>query len=92
MLTPANAIGAICAGVKAVAEFFVKLLEKVFGKLSKEIQGMDLVNTQTGQKASPQEKQDWVESHPFSLSWYDFLRSEANQIKKEKDNSPRPRF
>lgn len=85
------AIGAICGVVKAVAEFSVKVLEKLFGKLSKEIQGMDLVNTQTGQKLSSQDKKALVSSHPFSLSWYDFLRAEANRLKKEKDNSPKPR-
>ena len=90
--TATNAIGAVCTVVKAVAQFFVNVLEKLFGKLSKDIQGMDLVSAKTGKIASSQEKQNWVESHPFSLSWYDFLKAEANRLKKEKDNSPRPRF
>lgn len=88
----ANVIGAICSGVKAITGFFVKVLQKLFGKLSKEIQGMDLVNSQTGRELSSQDKKDWVESHPFNLSWYDFLRAEAKRLRKERDNSPRPRF
>lgn len=86
----ADAIGAVCGVVKALVEFFVKLLEKLFGKLSNEIQGMDLVHTQTGQKLSSQDKKALVASHPFSLSWYDLLKSETNRLKKEKDNSPKP--
>lgn len=52
---------------------------------------MDLVNTQTNKKLTSQEKDDLIHSHPFSMGWYDFLRSEMKQWKKRKtyENTPR---
>lgn len=76
---------------KAIGTAFKDKLTTAFGKLTKDIKGMDLVNTQTHKKLTSQEKDDLIHSHPFSMGWYDFLRSEMKQWKKRKtyENTPR---
>lgn len=87
----ASGIRQLFGAAKEIGLTFKDKLTTAFGKLAKDIKGMDLVDMQTNKKLSAKEKEELVYSNPFSLSWYNFLRSEMKQWKKRKtyDNTPR---
>ncbi len=88
----ANGIQCLFGTAKDIGLAFKEKLTTAFGKLAKDIKGMDLVDMQTNKKLSTKQKEELIYSHPFSLSWYDFLRSEMKQWKKRKAYENTPRF
>ena len=88
----ASRLQQLLGSAKAIGTAFKDKLTTAFGKITKEIKGMELVKTQTNKKLTSQEKDDLIHSHPFSMGWYNFLRSEMKQWKKRKTYENTPRF
>ena len=78
--------------VKAIIELIINLLKRLFNSLSNQFSNVVKINTETKQPLSPQQKTDYVNSHPQSLGWYNELKDEVKTLPKERKNDNVPRF
>ena len=78
--------------VKAIIELIINSLKRLFNSLSNQFSNVVKINTETKQPLSPQQKTDYVNSHPQSLGWYNELKDEVKTLPKERKNDNVPRF
>lgn len=85
----------LCSTVKAIVGLITNLLSRLFNSLSKDFNSVVKVNVDTRQPLSAQQKTNYINSRPQSVSWYNQLNNEIKTLPKEErrtENVSRPRM
>ena len=85
----------LCSTVKAIVGLITNLLRRLFNSLSKDFNSMVKINVDTRQPLSAQQKTNYINSRPQSVSWYNQLKNEIKTLPKEErraENVSRPRM
>lgn len=85
----------LCSTVKAIVGLITNLLSRLFNSLSKDFNSVVKVNVDTRQPLSAQQKTNYINSRPQSVSWYNQLKNEIKTLPKEErraENVSRPRM
>ena len=85
----------LCSTVKAIVGLITNLLSRLFNSLNKDFNSVVKVNVDTRQPLSAQQKTNYINSRPQSVSWYNQLKNEIKTLPKEErraENVSRPRM
>ena len=85
----------LCSTVKAIVGLITNLLRRLFNSLSKDFNSVVKINVDTRRPLSAQQKTNYINSRPQSVSWYNQLKNEIKTLPKEErraENVSRPRM
>lgn len=85
----------LCSTVKAIVGLITNLLRRLFNSLSKDFNSVVKMNVDTRRPLSAQQKTNYINSRPQSVSWYNQLKNEIKTLPKEErraENVSRPRM